>query len=74
MMKQKRTLQELRLLNRYTQVEVAEKTDVPFSTLVAYELGYRKVPVDRALTLAKFYGVKVEDIEFDVKKGGATND
>ena len=72
-MKTKKTLQELRQFNRYTQVEVAEKSGVPFSTLVSYELGYRKVPVDRALALAKFYGVKVEDIEFDVKKGGTTN-
>lgn len=73
-MKQKKTLQDLRQLNRYTQVEVAEKTGMPFSTLVAYELGYRKVPVDRALALAEFYGVKVEDIEFSIKKGGAAND
>lgn len=61
---EKRTLQEMRQFHRYTQKEASEETGVPFATLVAYELGYRKVPVERAIALARFYGCRVEDIEW----------
>lgn len=59
-----KTLAELRAINRWKQRDVANKTGIPFSTYVAYELGYRKVPVERAKVLADFYGVRVEEIEF----------
>lgn len=67
MAKEKKTLKQLRKEIRYTQREVCEGAGVPFSTYVAYELGYRKPSLAVAQKLANFYKRKVDEIEFIVK-------
>lgn len=62
--KKKKTLKQLRKELRYTQKEVSDGSGVPFSTYVAYELGYRKPSLRAAQKLADFHKCKVEDIEF----------
>lgn len=64
MAKEKKTLKQLRKEIRYTQREVSEGSGVPFSTYVAYELGYRKPSLKNAEKLANFFKCKVEDISF----------
>lgn len=64
----KKTLKEIRREQRYTLQAVAEKTGIPLSTYTAYEGGYRTPRVDAAIKIAKFFGVKVEDIEFKQNK------
>lgn len=58
------TLKEHRKSYRYTQKEVSQGSGVPFSTYVAYELGYRKPSLKAAQKLADFYKCKVEEIKF----------
>ena len=67
MAKEKKTLKQLRKDIRYTQREVSDGAGVPFSTYVAYELGYRKPSLAVAQKLADFYKRKVDEIEFIVK-------
>lgn len=62
--KAKKTLKQLRKENRYTQREVADGSGVGFSSYVAYEMGYRKPSLRNAEKLAKFYGVRIEEIDF----------
>lgn len=64
MAKEKKNLKQLRKEIRYTQREVSEGSGVPFSTYVAYELGYRKPSLKNAEKLANFFKCKVEDISF----------
>lgn len=64
----KKTLKELRKEIRYTQREVADACEIPFSTYVAYELGYRIPKILNAEALATFYGVEIKDIEFKPNK------
>ena len=64
MAKEKKTLRQLRKEIRYTQREVSEGSGVPFSTYVAYEMGYRKPSLQSAQKLAAFFKCKVEDINF----------
>lgn len=66
--KEKKTLKQLRKEIRYTQREVSEKSGIPFSTYVAYEMGYRKPSLDKAQKLANFYKCKVEEIDFTAEK------
>lgn len=63
-----KTLRELRKEIRYTQREVSDGSGVAFSTYIAYEMGYRMPSLVNAQKLADFFGCKVEDINFDVKK------
>ena len=64
MAKEKKTLKQLRKEIRYTQKEVSEGSGIPFSTYVAYEMGYRKPSLKNAEKLAQFFKCKVEDISF----------
>ena len=64
MAKEKKTVKELRKELRYTQKEVSELSGIPFSTYVAYEMGYRKPSLENAKKLAKFFNCKVDDIIF----------
>ena len=64
MTKEKQTLKQLRKAIRYTQREVSEGSGIPFSTYVAYEMGYRKPSLKNAEKLAQFFKCKVEDISF----------
>lgn len=64
MRKEKKTLKQLRKEIRYTQREVSDGSGVPFSTYVAYELGYRKPSLAAAQKLADFFKCRVEDIDF----------
>lgn len=59
----KKSLRDLRIENRYTQRAISENLGIPFSTYVAYELGYRKPSLAAVSAAAKFYGVKMESIE-----------
>lgn len=68
--KDKKTLRQLRIENRFKQREVSEGASVPFGTYVAYELGYRKPSLAPAKRLARFFGCRVEDIEFELAKKG----
>ena len=67
-MKKKKTLKEIRREQRYTLQAVADATGIPLSTYTAYEGGYRTPRVDAAVKIAEFFKVKVEDIDFMVKK------
>ena len=62
MAKEKKTLKQLRKEIRYTQREVSEGTGIPFSTYVAYELGYRKPSLKNAKKLAAFFKCDINDI------------
>lgn len=66
--KEKKTLRELRKGIRYSQREVSEGAGVPFSTYVAYELGYRRPSLTAAQKLADFFKCRVEDIEFKLRE------
>lgn len=68
MKKEKKTLKELRKEIRFTQKEVSDGSGVPFSTYVAYELGYRNPSLPAAQKLARFFKCKVEDINFSPSK------
>lgn len=70
MAKEKKTLRQLRKEIRYTQREVSDGAGVPFSTYVAYEMGYRKPSLEKAKKLAAFFKCKVEDIDFEPKQEG----
>lgn len=52
----------LRKENQITQVQLAETLDVAQSTVNAYELGHRRVPVSALPVLAKALGVSLEDL------------
>lgn len=65
MAREKKTLKQLRKEIRHTQREVSEKSGVPFSTYVAYEMGYRAPSLAAAEKLAAFYKCRVEDIIFE---------
>lgn len=63
-MPEQKTLRELRKEIRYTQHEVSDGSGIPFSTYVAYEMGYRKPKIENAVKLAAFFKCNVEDIKF----------
>lgn len=58
------TLRELRLSKGLSRAEVSEQTGLSVSLIGYYETFKRNPNVENALNLAKFYGVKVEDIIF----------
>lgn len=68
MKKEKKTLKQLRKEIRFTQREVSNESGVPFSTYVAYEMGYRKPSLENAQKLANFFKCKVDEIDFSAEK------
>lgn len=66
MAKETKTLRQMRKEIRYTQREVSEATGIPFSTYVAYEMGYRNPSLNNAKKLADFFKCKVEEIKIGV--------
>lgn len=61
--KEKKTLAELRSEQRYTLKQVAEGTGIPFGSIVAYNYGSRKIPLQNAKKIADFFGISVEEIK-----------
>lgn len=61
------TMKEIRKQQRYTVSAVVEGTGIPFSTITAYDNGYRSPSLQNAKKIADFFGVPVEDIEFKEK-------
>jgi transcriptional regulator with XRE-family HTH domain len=61
------SLKALRVNADLTQSQVADATDIPVNTYANYENFTTKVPIERALTLASFYGCSVDDIRWTKK-------
>lgn len=68
MAKEKKTLRQLREEQRLYQREVSDGAGIPFSTYVAYEMGYRGPSLKNANKLAAYFKCKVEDIIFEGAK------
>lgn len=50
-------LKELRKCNKYTQLKVSKKLNIPKTTYASYEQGYRSLPVKTAILLGAIYDV-----------------
>jgi len=53
---------ELRRVQNITQVQLAEALGVSQQTVKAYEVGRRRMPVSSVPTLARLFGVSVEEL------------
>ena len=53
---------ELRRVQNITQVQLAEALGVSQQTVNAYEVGRRRMPVSSVPTLARLFGVSVEEL------------
>jgi transcriptional regulator with XRE-family HTH domain len=53
---------ELRRVQTITQVQLAEALGVSQQTVNAYEVGRRRMPVSSVPTLARLFGVSVEEL------------
>ena len=58
------SLKALRINANLTRPQVVEATKIPENTLANYENFTTKVPIDRAIQLAEFYGCSVDDIRW----------
>lgn len=58
-----KTLAELRKENRYTLKQVAEGSGVPFGSYVGYDYGTRRLTLESAQKVARFYGISTDDIK-----------
>ncbi len=58
------SLKALRVNRELTQSQVADATGIPLNSLANYENYSTKVPIERALLLASFYGCSVDDIKW----------
>lgn len=59
-----KTMKEWRLKRGMTQEDVSRLSGVKYSSLLAYENGYRMPPVDKAIKIAGVLGVIVEEIDW----------
>ena len=62
-------MQKLTVSNRLTEArgertrrEVAEELKIPYSTMRAYEKGWRRPPDDVKIRLAEYYHLTVQDL------------
>lgn len=53
-------LKELRKGKKLTQSDVAKIMDISITSVVNYEAGTRKIPLEYLLAFARFYGVSVD--------------
>lgn len=58
------SLEAARVNAQMTQAQVCSVLKISLSTLVKWEHGERMPTADRAVELAKLYGVKLDDINF----------
>lgn len=58
------TLKAARVNSGLTQAEAAQLIGINLGTLVKYEKGYRKIPLDTIQKILKTYGVRFDDIDF----------
>ena len=56
------SLKKIRNSKNLTLNQVAEATGIPFRTYQSYELNLRKLSLDNAFALAKFYKVSIEKL------------
>jgi transcriptional regulator with XRE-family HTH domain len=63
------TIKELRVQHGLTQFELAVKVGVTPSTVYTWEKRRRKPNVDHLRRLAEFFGVAMEEIEFEESGG-----
>ncbi len=61
------TLKELRARKGLTQAEVANKLGISVQTYGAWENDFGIVKARNAVKVAHFFGVKVDDIFFDIQ-------
>ena len=61
------TLKELRARKGLTQTEIANKLGISVQTYGAWENDFGIVKARNAVKVANFFGVKVDDIFFDIK-------
>jgi putative transcriptional regulator len=59
-----KTLQDLRLELGMTQRDLARALELAPSTIAMYELGLRTPSLDTAKSIAKYFGVTVDNIFF----------
>ncbi|MBF0842342.1 helix-turn-helix transcriptional regulator [Staphylococcus lentus] len=50
-------LKQMRKINKYTQLKISKKLNIPISTYASYEQGYRSLPVNIAILLGSIYNV-----------------
>lgn len=75
-MKNVKTLAALRAENNLSQRDLAKKLNIQPGTIGMYESGKRTPPLNRAIEIAKFFKVPVEEISFSTincTKKGAEN-
>lgn len=53
-------IKELRLLNRYSQKQIAEKLGMQVTQYRRYENGERTMPIDIVIQIADLYGVSID--------------
>ena len=53
-------IKELRLLNRYSQKQIAEKLGMQVTQYRRYENGERTMPIDFVIQIADLYGVSID--------------
>ena len=58
------SLKELRARKNMTQAEVAEELGISTQTYNAWERDFSNIAISKAVALADFYKVKVDDLKF----------
>lgn len=61
------TMKEWRNQKNITQEELARETGISYSSILAYDNGYRMPPVDKAIKIAQYIGVPVEKVDWRLK-------
>ncbi len=63
-MEKLKTLAELRAEKNISQRELAERLHTSSGSIGMYECGKRTPPLNKAIEIAKFFGIPVEQISF----------
>ncbi len=66
-MPDKLTVKEWRLIKQITMQRLADAIGVHVNTIRSYEKDPKHIPIDKAMAIAKFYGVDINDIAFSVR-------
>ena len=61
---EKKTMKEWRNARGVTQETLAHETNICYSSILAYDNGYRIPPVDKAIKIAEVLKVAVEDVKW----------
>lgn len=57
-----KNLKIMRFKRGYTQKDIAEVLNMPYQQYARYENGERSMPIEHYITLARFYGVSLDEL------------